>query len=338
MSSDSTESVYKALILNNYISLIGCAIVGYDYILTFPREIDYIWRRRWTWVSAIFVLVRYPGLCWGLLGDLLGTSFIPGPLNTCNVLFLVSCWTFPVFICAADLVMILRVYAMWNRSRIILSILLFFFVLQVIVSVVLPAIYNSSPVYFVATTVQILNVTICGGSFIPSVPVLLGVYNAIPRFLISAVLLILAVSRTLKQSVDMYKATKQWQLNQYVNLFVRDGIFYFIINTVYNVIVTVTATPAVSTPPIVANILLVICSALLCCCMPRFIISVRELFDHDLRGRWQGIDTGFGAMSREKAYTSSTIAFAGAGQEESRTLQDDGGIQIEMVGESAQHV
>jgi hypothetical protein len=36
----------------------------------------------------------------------------------------------------------------------------------------------------------------------------------------------------------------------------------------------------------------------LCPMMPRFIISVRELYDRDLRGRWQGIDTGFGVLSQ----------------------------------------
>lgn len=48
--------------------------------------------------------------------------------------------------------MILRVYTMWARSRTILSILLFFFMLQAITSVVFPAIYNSSPVYFIRTS------------------------------------------------------------------------------------------------------------------------------------------------------------------------------------------
>ena len=81
----------------------------------------------------------------------------------------------------------------------------------------------------IAATVQVLNFTVCGGTFIPSVPALLGVYCAIPRFLISFALLILAVVRTLKQSVEMYNATRQWQPNQYIKIFVRDGIFYFFV-------------------------------------------------------------------------------------------------------------
>ncbi|KAN0092754.1 hypothetical protein V8E55_003538 [Tylopilus felleus] len=39
-------------------------VVGYDYFLTLSQEIDYVWLRPWTWVSTLFVIVRYVGLCW----------------------------------------------------------------------------------------------------------------------------------------------------------------------------------------------------------------------------------------------------------------------------------
>jgi hypothetical protein len=41
-------------------------------------------------------------------------------------------------------------------------------------------------------------------------------------------LLILALMSTLKESVAMYKATKQWQPNHYIQLFAKDGILYFV--------------------------------------------------------------------------------------------------------------
>ena len=71
--------------------------------------------------------------------------------------------------------------------------------------------------------------------------------------------------------------------------------------------------------------------------MPRFIISVRELYDRDLRGRRQGIDAGFGVSSQ---YVSSgnvavsTIRFADPGQEEDQMAEgevdDSGAIRLEM--------
>jgi hypothetical protein len=65
----------------------------------------------------------------------------------------------------------------------------------------------------------------CG--FVLNVPSNLTVYFMIPRFVLSAVLLILALMRTLTESVAMYRATKQWQPNQYMGLLVKHGIIYF---------------------------------------------------------------------------------------------------------------
>jgi len=42
--------------------------------------------------------------------------------------------------------------------------------------------------------------------------------------------------------------------------------------------------------------------------MPRFIISIRELYDRDLRGRGQGVDTGFGVFSQPIPSETATIS------------------------------
>ena len=42
--------------------------------------------------------------------------------------------------------------------------------------------------------------------------------------------------------------------------------------------------------------------------IPRFIIGVRELYDHDIRGRWQGIDSGFGVVSQSYAGQDTTMS------------------------------
>lgn len=55
---------------------------------------------------------------------------------------------------------------------------------------------------------------------------------------------------------------------------------------------------------------------------PRFILTIRELYARDVRGRRAGIDTGFGLSLSE-----ATIEFASAGQNES--LEDSEEIQME---------
>lgn len=38
----------------------------------------------------------------------------------------------------------------------------------------------------------------------------------------------LAVTQFTRQSLQMYKATKQWQSNRFVNLLVIEGVLYFL--------------------------------------------------------------------------------------------------------------
>ena len=56
-----------------------------------------------------------------------------------------------------------------------------------------------------------------------------GVHAEIPRFILGAMLLILAITQTFRESVNMYKATKQWQPNRYMKRLARDGIIYFLV-------------------------------------------------------------------------------------------------------------
>ena len=78
--------------------------------------------------------------------------------------------------------------------------------------------------------------------------------------------------------------------------------------------------------------------------MPRFIISVRELYDRDLR-RGQGVDTGFGVLSQPIAGQNaplSAISFTGIaiGQDQimGGDANDSEAIRIAPVGDNMQQV
>lgn len=81
--------------------------------------------------------------------------------------------------------------------------------------------------------------------------------------------------------------------------------------------------------------------------MPRFIITMREMYDREGRGCRQGVDTAFGASSQPVADTDtfvSAIAFAGGnpGQEGGQTVEDDARdsetIQLEVLKDGARQV
>ena len=72
--------------------------------------------------------------------------------------------------------------------------------------------------------------------------------------------------------------------------------------------------------------------------IPRLIISVRELYDRELRGRWQGIDTRFGVLSQPTSsgnVAMSAIAFV-PGQdlavEGSADDTESEAIQLQVIG------
>ena len=71
--------------------------------------------------------------------------------------------------------------------------------------------------------------------------------------------------------------------------------------------------------------------------VPRFIISVRQIYDRDVRGRLH-VDTGFGAMGQhvdsEDTFVS-TIAFVdgqGGGQALEDNVDGSGGIRLKVTG------
>ena len=142
--------------------------------------------------------------------------------------------------------MILRVYAMWGRSRTILRVLLFIFIVQTISGVIFVAIYINPntymsgkswglvasmhliPPFSPVTVVQIQdfsNASLC--NILLSIPLNLTIYFTSPRFTLSVVLFTLALTQTLKESVAMYQATKQWQPSRYMRLLAEHGIIYF---------------------------------------------------------------------------------------------------------------
>lgn len=185
------------------------------------------------------------------------------------------------------------------------------------------------------TIVQVLDYSFCNASFV-NVPPMLYMYPATPRFVLSATLMILAVFQTLKQSVEIYKATKQWHPNRYMQQLGRDGILYFLayvphIRPHRSLLSCPTRLPSThtNTNDHSRNMLLQIAGVLtqggtstkttsvllLGACfsvffyplIPRFIISIRELYDRDLRG-CQGVDSGCGVVSRSTASLDESMS------------------------------
>ncbi|KAF8556921.1 hypothetical protein OG21DRAFT_507966 [Imleria badia] len=354
--SSVLPSALELLWMNDYITLVIVTAVTYDYVLTFSREVDYVWHRSWTLVSTMFVLIRYVGLCFAIVASLDGSAFVPGfaSVKVSTALSLMSYWLCPIFLAATDFVMILRVYALWNRARWILNILLLIYVPQIISFLIVQGIYDNPNAYLKVGVVQLTStgsskyyctVTTSTASIAVFLPT---IYSLIPRFVMGVTLLLLAVIQTCKQSLQMYRATKRWQPNRYMQQLVKDGIIYFLMNLHYNFVPVESEIYTTNKTAIFLQLFINLLSYItLFPVMPRFIISIRELYDHDLHGCRQGVDTGFGMLSKPVADENtamSAIAFVDvtplADQDQGHVMEGDDSevIRLEELGDGTRRV
>ena len=79
--------------------------------------------------------------------------------------------------------------------------------------------------------------------------------------------------------------------------------------------------------------------------IPRFIIAVRELYDRNLRGHWQGIDTGFGVSSQSISSENvavSAIEFADVAPEQGQVaggeVDNSEAIRLGVLGDGTRQV
>ena len=174
------------------------------------------------------------------------------------ILDIITQWTFVLFLAAADcelysslcqkkqalmmaVAMILRIWAMYDRSRLILGTLLTMFCLEIIFIGLAIVIYsnprNVSSMYTLVESsalisypppviiTQILDFSFCTPQPISliwtNIATILGIVHG-------GVMCILTIVQFVRQSLQMYRVTRRWQLSQYMSLLVKQGILYFL--------------------------------------------------------------------------------------------------------------
>ncbi|KAF8552029.1 hypothetical protein OG21DRAFT_1486496 [Imleria badia] len=333
--SSAEQSALTALLQYDYVTFTILTAVGYDYVLTFSNEVEYIWSERWTWVSTLFIFVRiklsnvrYFGLCNFVISVLVGGGFLPGSVktyvlpvvheipnttdicNSCEIIYMINGSTFLLFLGAADFVMILRVWAMYHRSRLILGTLLTLFSMEII-AIILAVVMGISPRNTSVVIIQTLDYPSC---VVLPTPVWLN-EATILRITHGAAMGMLAIIQFVRQSLQMYRVTNQWQLNRYMNLLVKQGILYFFAIFLFNLVNVLPALGKGITERRRQTLLLILEYVPMYTLTPRFILSIRELYARDVR-RGGRIDTGFGVSLSGSDTEGTAIVFVDDGQSE----------------------
>ncbi|KAL4264397.1 DUF6533 domain-containing protein [Pleurotus pulmonarius] len=112
--SATTVSELAVLRQVSFASVTSVTLLVFDYSLTVAAEPDLIWSAPWSLGKALFLLTRYLPLLDGSLS--LYRDFGP-PTQPCGLVDDIIGWSIIIGTAITELIMILRVWALWTRSR-----------------------------------------------------------------------------------------------------------------------------------------------------------------------------------------------------------------------------
>ncbi|KAG0698863.1 hypothetical protein DFH29DRAFT_80143 [Suillus ampliporus] len=128
------------LILNYFIVASSTAVV-YDWALTFAQEFELVWRRRWSLMTVLYICVRYAGILYSvayILGNLpVSITDLVGA-----IIYFIMAWMPVVVNAMLGVIMMNRIHAMYQGSRMIFIFLVMVLLASTIASGVMTVMGN----------------------------------------------------------------------------------------------------------------------------------------------------------------------------------------------------
>ncbi|KAH8823066.1 hypothetical protein DL96DRAFT_261394 [Flagelloscypha sp. PMI_526] len=101
------------------------AIFVWDWAITLNMEIQYVWRSKWTLGKVLYLLTRYIAVAHIFLGLFwLRLRNIPDKQSECPIPFTARAWFGCAGVEIAEVILVLRTWALWGRKKWILASLL----------------------------------------------------------------------------------------------------------------------------------------------------------------------------------------------------------------------
>jgi len=100
----------------SFLNVVSASLMIFDYLLTLQREIDYVWMRPFSYVSVLFMLVRYMPF-FDLSMTLLQT-FVPHPSSHfCITVYRLEGYSFGLGFIFSDAILTIRTIAIWGNGK-----------------------------------------------------------------------------------------------------------------------------------------------------------------------------------------------------------------------------
>ncbi|PFH49320.1 hypothetical protein AMATHDRAFT_63471 [Amanita thiersii Skay4041] len=216
-------------------ALVSLTILIYDHLLTFGDEVQYIWKRRVSPVTILYLINRYFAPC-AFVICMVALFSANWTLETLVLTLTLeySCRSFSKFegvltlvtVMCAEAILILRVYAVYSQKIVVLIPLVVVWVAQLgVMSYILS---HSGPVIIPPSSISY-------GCILVADPEIgaLAILFVVPAIVFDTIILVFLVFG-LYRNVKAYPDVRMYQL------LLQDGILYFLVVVMVNVAWTVT--------------------------------------------------------------------------------------------------
>ncbi|EJD35456.1 hypothetical protein AURDEDRAFT_117384 [Auricularia subglabra TFB-10046 SS5] len=219
---------------NSYVQAAGLAWLAYDILLTFPSEVEYIWRRRFNLPALLYLLCRYYALFH--LCFIFSVSVAVRPsIQACTASLYISAFGVPALSWAVDLLLILRLHSLYGRKWRLTGSLVGLYLVQGAVTVAM-------------ATNSVIQIRITPApAILGSRPGCFSTTNSIPRFIVTSWVIAMIFGAvifglTIKKLIQFRRM--EHTPSKVLVVFVRDGALFFgliLALQIVNVVVTAVA-------------------------------------------------------------------------------------------------
>ncbi|KAG2044712.1 hypothetical protein BDR03DRAFT_1003959 [Suillus americanus] len=297
------ESLY-ALDWNNNIAVAIITLISYEYMLQLEKEVKFVWVRvqpqRYEDLEltdyAAKTVVRYLGIVlamnsatWGGLFYIpeapyvrivsisysTETSFAHHEIETGYGMFLFMEWSFSVYFCLTEVILIWRLYVLYDKSKLILYVLLGLFLPVVALYIAVDIFLWSRPSAISVQEIIITsNIKYCGAVF--HIGPMTAIYASIPVICFDIFLVVLAIAVLRKHLKEQREL--EMRPNTYVVMIVRYHVIYSVLNLASQIF---TVTLWAGLPTVVMNLVLLFKYTAPMIFVPRLIISIWDTHAND---------------------------------------------------------
>jgi len=113
MSSFANAAYTKQIV--TYFDIASAALLFYDYLITLPEEVTYVWPTRWNIGKVLFLLTRYPVFADTTL--VLVHQFQVLDATQCKIIFTTIGWMLGVGVGIAEIILSMRTWVIWGRDK-----------------------------------------------------------------------------------------------------------------------------------------------------------------------------------------------------------------------------